>query len=59
MTSCFHFVLNFRCVFLINPGEGTKVSAKYANGKYKKREAIKSKVATLLKNVNDFEWRSK
>ena len=45
----------YRCVFLINPEAGTKVGQ--PNGKKKKREAVNARVASLLKKLNDFEWK--
>jgi hypothetical protein len=46
-----------RCFFQINPEDGTKVGKKDNKGKQKKQVAVNPKVVTLLKNMNDFEWR--
>jgi len=47
-----------RCLFLINPEDGTKVGQKVQpNGKKKKREAVNARVASLLKKLNDYEWK--
>ena len=52
----FQYVCVSRCIFLINPEDGSKAAQTVVNGKKKKQDAFNPRVATLLKKLNDFEW---